>query len=155
TPVDYARAFARLENHYFSNDCFFDRDGQLLDDLWKMAGVRGTIVQGQLDMICPPVMAWTLHRAWTGSTLRMVPMAGHPLSDPGTTPWLVGVRDSRRNVGLLRASSGLGQPDLGDFGVLQADLVVVRDRRGPELPRRVTGDRDPLVIVELPQRGLD
>lgn len=103
TPVDYARAFARLENHYFSNDCFFDRDGQLLEDLWKMAGVRGTIVQGQLDMICPPVMAWTLHRAWTGSTLRMVPMAGHALSEPGITAELVGVMDSLRNIGLPRA----------------------------------------------------
>jgi len=103
TPVDYARAFARLENHYFSNECFLERDGQLLADLWKMAGVRGTIVQGQLDMICPPVMAWQLHRAWSGSTLRMVPMAGHALSEPGITAELVGVMDSLRNAGLLSA----------------------------------------------------
>ena len=93
TPADYARAFARLENHYFSNGCFLGRDGQLLGDLWRMAGVRGTIVQGQYDMICPPVTAWTLHRAWPGSALRIVPMAGHALSEPGITAELVEVME--------------------------------------------------------------
>ncbi|MCW1931353.1 prolyl aminopeptidase [Pararhodobacter zhoushanensis] len=102
TPVDYARAFARLENHYFTNACFFERDGQLLADLWRMSGVRGTIVQGQLDMICPPVTAWGLHRKWTGSTLRMVPMAGHALSEPGITSELVSVMDGLKSAGLLR-----------------------------------------------------
>ncbi|MCA2011780.1 prolyl aminopeptidase [Pararhodobacter sp. CCB-MM2] len=101
TPVDYARAFARLENHYFSHDCFFDRDGQLLSDLWRMNGVRGTIVQGQFDMICPPVTAWTLHRAWPGSSLRMVPMAGHALSEPGITAELVAIMDGFRHSQLM------------------------------------------------------
>ncbi|MCB1390173.1 MAG: alpha/beta fold hydrolase, partial [Rhodobacteraceae bacterium] len=102
TPVDYARAFARLENHYFSNDCFLGSDGKLLDELWRMSGVRGTIVQGQFDMICPPIMAWTLHRAWAGSTLRMVPMAGHALSEPGITAELVSVMDSLRQTSLIQ-----------------------------------------------------
>jgi len=93
TPIDYARAFARLENHYFSHGCFLGRDGQLLADLWRMSGVRGTIVQGQYDMICPPVTAWTLHRAWPGSSLRIVPMAGHALSEPGITAELVEVME--------------------------------------------------------------
>lgn len=100
-PVDYARAFARLENHYFSNDCFLAQDGQLLSDLWRMTGVRGTIVQGQFDMICPPVTAFTLHRAWTGSTLRMVPMAGHALSEPGITAELVATMEGLKNAGVL------------------------------------------------------
>ena len=93
TPIDYARAFARLENHYFSHGCFLGHDGQLLADLWRMSGVRGTIVQGQYDMICPPVTAWTLHRAWPGSSLRIVPMAGHALSEPGITAELVEVME--------------------------------------------------------------
>jgi len=101
TPMDYARAFARLENHYFSHECFLGCDGQLLSGLGRMAGVRGTIVQGQFDMICPPVTAWNLHRAWAGSTLRMVPMAGHALSEPGITAELVGVMDALRGAGLV------------------------------------------------------
>lgn len=100
TPADYARAFARLENHYFSNGCFLGEDGALLAGMWRMAGVRGTIVQGQLDMICPPVTAWRLHRAWPGSTLRMVPMSGHALSEPGITAELVAIMDELRGVDL-------------------------------------------------------
>ncbi|MFN4101566.1 MAG: alpha/beta fold hydrolase, partial [Pararhodobacter sp.] len=102
TPIDYARAFARLENHYFSHACFLESDDQLLSGLWRMAEVRGTIVQGQFDMICPPVTAWSLHRAWAGSTLRMVPMAGHALSEPGITAELVAVMDGLRNAGVLQ-----------------------------------------------------
>ncbi len=96
TPVDYARAFARLENHYFSNRCFLDYDGQLLAEVHRMAGVPGTIVQGRLDMICPPATAWALHRAWPESELRMVPMAGHALSEPGISAELVRAMDRLR-----------------------------------------------------------
>ncbi|MCL4674821.1 MAG: prolyl aminopeptidase [Pararhodobacter sp.] len=101
TPVDYARAFARLENHFFTNGCFFERDGQLMQDLWRMKGVGGTIVQGQFDMICPPATAWHLHRKWAGSILRLVPMAGHALSEPGITSELVLVMNGLRDSGLL------------------------------------------------------
>lgn len=104
TPVDYARAFSRLENHYFTNACFFERDGQLMQDLWRMADVRGTIVQGQFDMICPPVTAWNLHRAWGGSAFRLVPMAGHALSEPGITAELVRVMDGLRNSETVASS---------------------------------------------------
>mgnify|MGYP001361079439 FL=1 len=112
TPVDYARAFARLENHYFTHGCFLGRDGQLLADLWRMAGIRGTIVQGQFDMICPPATAWSLHRQWPGSTLRMVPMAGHALSEPGITAELVQVMDGLRDSGARDqdTSGGAGWP---------------------------------------------
>lgn len=98
SPAEYARAFARLENHYFRNACFFDRDGQLLDDLWKMSGIRGTIVQGQFDMICPPATAYELHQRWPGSVLKTVPVAGHALSEPGITARLVQVMDNLRGA---------------------------------------------------------
>ncbi len=95
-PGDYARAFARLENHYFINGCFFDHDGQLLADAPRMASVPGTIVQGRYDMICPPATAWALHKAWPRSTLHMVPMAGHALSEPGISAELVRVTNGLR-----------------------------------------------------------
>lgn len=101
TPVDYARAFSRLENHYFTNNCFFARDGQLMQDLWRIKDVRGAIVQGQFDMICPPTTAWNLHRKWAGSTFRLVPMAGHALSEPGITSELVRVMDGLRDEKFL------------------------------------------------------
>lgn len=99
TPVDYARAFARLENHYFRNGCFLHGPDALIQGMPRMAGVRGAIVQGQYDMICPPVTAWRLHRAWPGSTLTMVPKAGHALSEPGITAELLRAMDRLRGQG--------------------------------------------------------
>jgi len=95
-PGEYARAFARLENHYFINKGFLDRDGQILHDLPKLADVPGTIVQGRYDMICPPVSAWTLARNWKRADLRMVPAAGHALSEPGISAELIRVMDGLR-----------------------------------------------------------
>ncbi len=88
-PAQYARAFARLENHYFMNAGFLAADGQILRDIGKISHIPGTIVQGRFDMICPPVSAQKLHDAWPGSKLCYVPMAGHALSEPGISAELV------------------------------------------------------------------
>ena len=95
-PSDYARAFARLENHYFVNGGFLEADGQILRDLPKIGDIPGTIVQGRYDMICPPGSAWDLHQAWPLSELRMIPVAGHALSEPGISAELVRVMDGLR-----------------------------------------------------------
>ena len=89
SPADYARAFARLENHYFTNRGFLERDGQILAEIDRIAGIGGTIVQGRYDMICPPVSADALHRAWPRSRLQIVAKAGHALSEAGITAALV------------------------------------------------------------------
>lgn len=97
-PSDYARAFARLENHYFSNGCFLGEDGALLNGLWRMTNVPGTIVQGRYDMICPPATAWDLHRHWGRSRLEMVGMSGHALSEPAIARELVRVMNQLRDT---------------------------------------------------------
>ncbi|CAN0605705.1 unnamed protein product, partial [Ectocarpus sp. 12 AP-2014] len=43
SPAEYARAFARLENHYFSNAGFLDRDGWIEANISALAKVGGTI----------------------------------------------------------------------------------------------------------------
>ena len=91
SPAEYARAFARLENHYFINGGFLERDGQILDGMPKIAHIPGTIVQGRYDMICPPVSAFELAQAWQNADLRMIPVAGHALSEPGISAELVKV----------------------------------------------------------------
>ncbi|MEE9388228.1 MAG: prolyl aminopeptidase [Paracoccaceae bacterium] len=93
-PAQYARAFARLENHYFSNAGFLQEDGQILRDISKIAHIPGTIVQGRYDMICPPISAHKLHRAWPASHLQMIPLAGHALSEPGISQALVQATDA-------------------------------------------------------------
>jgi proline iminopeptidase len=89
----YARAFARLENHYFSNAGFLREDGQIMADMPKLAGIPGYIVQGRYDMICPPHTAKRLHEAWPNSRLIMVGTAGHALSEPGIAAELVAIMD--------------------------------------------------------------
>lgn len=96
SPADYARAFARLENHYFHNAGFLDRDGQIMEDLPRIQDIPATIVQGRFDMICPPESAWKLAQNWRRASLRMIPVAGHALSEPGITAELVRVMDSLR-----------------------------------------------------------
>jgi len=93
SPAEYARAFARLENHYFTNAGFLPEDGHILRNMQRLAGVPGTIVQGRYDMICPPQAARALHDSWAGSALKMVPNAGHALSEPGISSGLVATMD--------------------------------------------------------------
>lgn len=93
TPGDYARAFARLENHYFKNGGFLDDTTAILNRMERLTDVPGHIVQGRFDMICPPTSSFRLHRAWPGSKLHMVHMAGHALSEPGISRTLVKIMD--------------------------------------------------------------
>jgi proline iminopeptidase len=93
SPGDYARAFARLENHYFSNSGFLDFDGQIIAQVGRIAHIPGVIVQGRYDMICPPDSAYALARAWDNAELKMVRNAGHALSEPGISAELVRTMD--------------------------------------------------------------
>jgi len=93
-PTEYARAFARLENHYFSNAGFLETDGQILRDVGRIANIPGDIVQGRFDMICPPKSAHMLHEAWPNSSLTIVPRAGHALSEPGISRELLRATDA-------------------------------------------------------------
>jgi proline iminopeptidase len=91
SPAEYARAFARLENHYFTHRGFLDHDGHILARMGDLRDVPGTIVQGRYDMICPPITAHRIAEAWPKSDLRIIPVAGHALSEPGISADLVGV----------------------------------------------------------------
>jgi proline iminopeptidase len=104
TPAEYARAFARLENHYFINHGFLDRDNQILENMHNLADTPGSIVQGRYDMICPPASAWKLAEAWPKGELKLIGRAGHALSEPGISAELVQVM---RRVARQRRSFGL------------------------------------------------
>lgn len=93
TPASFALAFARIENHYFRHGGFLHKDGQILEDMPKIAHIPGTIVQGRYDMVCPPHTAAKLHAVWPNSRLIMVPEAGHSLSEPGISSALTSVMD--------------------------------------------------------------
>jgi proline iminopeptidase len=89
----YARAFSRIECHYFLNRGFLSEDGYILKHAGALRDIPGIIVQGRYDMVCPPKSAHLINSAWSRSELRMVPDAGHALSEPGITAELIGATD--------------------------------------------------------------
>ncbi|MCF1708147.1 prolyl aminopeptidase [Tabrizicola sp. J26] len=96
SPAEYARAFARLENHYFQNAGFLEHDGWILANRSRIEHIPAHIIQGRFDMICPPLAAWQLSQGWARADLRLVPLSGHALSEPGISSELVRVMDALR-----------------------------------------------------------
>ena len=97
-PSDYARAFARLENHYFVNAGFLEQDGWIMANRSRIEHIPAVIVQGRFDMICPPVAAHRLAQGWARADLRIVAMAGHALSEAGISEALVTAMDTLRGI---------------------------------------------------------
>jgi len=79
----HARAFARIECHYFRHRGWLNGECQILDGMHRIARVPGVIVQGRYDIICPPISAVTIADAWPAGALRLIDDAGHALSEPG------------------------------------------------------------------------
>lgn len=90
-PAEYARAFSRLENHYFTNKGFLEVDGQIERDIGRIAHIGVSIVQGRLDMVCPPESAQRVAALLPKCDLRIIPMSGHAMSEPDITRALTGV----------------------------------------------------------------
>lgn len=97
SPAEYARAFARLENHYFANGGFLDDDGWILKNRARIEGIGATIIQGRYDMVCPPVSSWKLANGWAKARLKIVSLAGHALSEPGISEELVAATNALRD----------------------------------------------------------
>jgi len=95
----YARAFARIESHYFVHSGWLEEDGQIQRDMDRIAGIPGVLVQGRYDMICPPDTAARFARAWPGGQLRLVDEAGHALSEPGIAAELIRATDRLAGMG--------------------------------------------------------
>ena len=94
----FAEAFARIECHYFINNCFFDEEDFLLKNVHKIRHIPGVIVQGRYDIPCPVVSAWELHKAWPEAELIIVPDAGHSMSEPGIRSALIEATDKFANL---------------------------------------------------------
>jgi len=74
-------SLARLEAHYFAHDCFLEPN-QLLDNVYRVAHVPASIIQGRYDMVCPVVTADELARAWPSARYTVVADAGHSVWEP-------------------------------------------------------------------------
>jgi proline iminopeptidase len=79
----HALEFARIENHYFTNNAFFSSDNFLLEQATMLRGIPGVIIHGRYDVVCPLKNAWELHKLWPESQIHIVPDAGHSAWEPG------------------------------------------------------------------------
>jgi proline iminopeptidase len=86
---NYAIAFARIECHYFVNRGFLERDDQLLAEAHRLHRIPGVIVHGRYDVVTPVKNAWDLARSWPAAELRIVPDAGHAMTEAGIVHELV------------------------------------------------------------------
>ena len=75
---EFSLAFARIENHYFTNKGFFPRDGYLLEkaNIDKIRKIPTAIVQGRYDMVCPAISAHDLHAVFPESEI-VYTLTGH------------------------------------------------------------------------------
>ncbi|MFN7281250.1 MAG: alpha/beta fold hydrolase, partial [Brevundimonas sp.] len=86
---DFALAFARIENWYFTNGGFFPEEGWLLKNIGRIRHIPTWIAQGRFDVVTPIASAWALHRAMPEARLDIVADAGHASSEPGIVDSLV------------------------------------------------------------------
>lgn len=91
--TQFAEAFARIECHYFVNKGFLEPENQLLLNAGRIRHIPGFIAHGRYDMVCPVKNAWELHKVWPEAELRIVPDAGHSMSEPGIRSALIEATD--------------------------------------------------------------
>jgi len=96
TEPDKALAVARIECHYFVNNCFFETENYLLEHVDRIRDIPAVIVHGRYDVVCPFMNAWDLHRAWPEAELKIIANAGHAATEPGIADALVRATDSFR-----------------------------------------------------------
>jgi proline iminopeptidase len=94
--TEFALAFARIECHYFMNNCFFETDNYLVENVDRIRQIPCVIVQGRYDVVCPMTSAWDLYRAWPEADLGIIPDAGHSITEPGIIDALVDATDRFR-----------------------------------------------------------
>jgi proline iminopeptidase len=96
TEPDTAIAVARIECHYFINNCFFETDNYLIENVDRIRHIPTVIVHGRYDIVCALMNAWDLHRAWPEASLEIIPDAGHSVTEPGICDALVRAADRFR-----------------------------------------------------------
>lgn len=91
--AQFALAFARIENHYFTNAGFFEVDDQLLRDAYRIVDIPGVIVHGRYDVVCPVQNAFDLHQVWPKAELVITPASGHSAFEAENVDALVRATD--------------------------------------------------------------
>lgn len=89
---------ASIENHYFFNKGFFVRDNWILENIERIHGIPGIIIQGERDQICPKEYAQMLHENWSSSILRLIPNMGHASTEPEVLSELIQATEEFKTI---------------------------------------------------------
>lgn len=95
----FALAFARIENHYFTNNGFFPRDGWLLEkaQIDKIRHIPTVIVQGRYDVVCPAKTAYDLSQQFPEARITYT-TTGHSAYEPEIIANLVAATEEFKNT---------------------------------------------------------
>lgn len=74
-------AIAKLEAHYFLNNCFMP-DNYILDNVDVIKNIPCYVVQGRFDNCTPPITAYRLAKAYGDKLTLQWVSAGHRMADP-------------------------------------------------------------------------
>ncbi|KAJ5698751.1 proline iminopeptidase [Penicillium macrosclerotiorum] len=94
---DWVLSYARIITHYFAHKNFLT-ENQLIQNAEAIRHIPTSIVQGRLDLLCPPKFARILHKALPQSKLYMMQSSGHSASETETLEKLIDVCDEYGNL---------------------------------------------------------
>ena len=114
---DFAKAFARIENHYFMNGAFLGGSGEanrdqnfILDNIARIREISVHIVHGRYDMVCPLTQAEELvHALCAVGASRpdyRITAAGHSMRERENYCALVDIMDGLPRMSDRSAPSG-------------------------------------------------
>jgi proline iminopeptidase len=95
--AEHCVPYQRIGIHY-GRHRFFLEPGQLLAGVHSIRHIPCHIINGRLDVVCPPIAAYRLKEAWPEAELRIVPLAGHFSTDAGIHAALVAVMDQMKKT---------------------------------------------------------
>ncbi|MEQ1648752.1 MAG: prolyl aminopeptidase [Hyphomicrobiaceae bacterium] len=93
----YAIAFARIECHYFVHGGFLEHPEQVLKNSVRLKGLAATVAHGRYDVVTPLKNAFDLKTVWPDLELRIVPDAGHAMTEPGMIHELIAATRRHQN----------------------------------------------------------
>lgn len=89
-----ALSMARIEAHYFVNNCFMPPN-HILNNVGKVNHLKLHVIQGRHDVICPPMTARKLTKKWgSRADLKLIDDAGHSTFETGIAHALLAALDT-------------------------------------------------------------
>ncbi|MBA2369344.1 MAG: prolyl aminopeptidase [Candidatus Protochlamydia sp.] len=74
--LEFSLPFSILTIHYWKHSAFLRYPG-ILENISRISHLPCVLIHGQLDISSPLEIPWKLHKAWSGSELKVIDNEGH------------------------------------------------------------------------------